>query len=48
VWDVNPAVLMRRKILDGVDGIITSHPARLAEILRKNPQIAQVSQMRGK
>ncbi|HEV2350334.1 MAG TPA: glycerophosphodiester phosphodiesterase family protein [Terriglobia bacterium] len=44
-WDVNPPVLMRRKILDGVDGIITSHPARLAEVLRKNPQITQISQM---
>jgi glycerophosphoryl diester phosphodiesterase len=45
VWDVSPAVLMRRKILDGVDGIITSHPGRLAEVLKKNPQISQISQV---
>jgi glycerophosphoryl diester phosphodiesterase len=41
VWDLNQPVLMRRKILDGVDGIITSYPARLAEVLNKNPQIMQ-------
>lgn len=45
VWDVNQPVLMRRKILDGIDGIITNHPARLAEVLRKNPRIAQNTQM---
>lgn len=45
VWDVNPPVLMRRKILDGVDGIITSHPGRLAEVLKKDPQITQITQM---
>lgn len=45
VWDVNPRVLMRAKILDGVDGIITSHPARLAEVLKKDPQITQIWQM---
>ncbi|MHB8653858.1 MAG: glycerophosphodiester phosphodiesterase [Terriglobia bacterium] len=39
VWDLNQPVLMRRKILDGVDGIITSYPARLAEVLNKNPRI---------
>jgi glycerophosphoryl diester phosphodiesterase len=42
VWDVNQPVLMRRKMLDGVDGIITSYPARLAEVLKKNPQISQI------
>jgi len=39
VWDINQPVLMRRKILDGVDGIITSYPARLAEVLKNRPQI---------
>ena len=43
VWDVNPPVLMRRKFLDGVDGIITSHPRRLAEVLRKRSQVTQIS-----
>jgi len=38
VWDV------RRKMLDGVDAIITRYPARLAEILRRNPQNAQIRQ----
>ncbi len=42
VWDLNRPVLMRRKILDGVDGIITSYPARLADVLRKNPQMTQM------
>lgn len=41
-WDINPPVLMRRKILDGVDGIITSHPARLAEVLNKHPQVSPI------
>jgi len=44
VWDVERPLLMRRKILDGVDGIITRHPARLAEILRKNPEMTQIPQ----
>jgi len=39
VWDVERPLLMGRKILDGVDGIITRYPARLAEILTKNPQM---------
>lgn len=39
VWDLERPALMRRKILDGVDGIITSYPARLAEVLKKHPQI---------
>jgi glycerophosphoryl diester phosphodiesterase len=42
VWDVNAPVLMRRKILDGVDGIITSHPVRLADVLKKHPQISPI------
>ena len=41
VWDLDRPLLMRRKILDGVDGIITSSPARLTEVLKKNPQIVQ-------
>jgi len=32
VWTVNQPHAMNRKILDGVDGIITDYPARLAEI----------------
>jgi glycerophosphoryl diester phosphodiesterase len=32
VWTVNQPEAMRRKIADGVDGIITDHPARLAEM----------------
>ena len=40
-WDVEQPLLMRRKIMDGVDGIITRFPARLAELLNKNPRIAQ-------
>jgi len=42
VWDVNPPVLMRRKILDGVDGIITSHPARFTDVLNRHPQISPI------
>jgi len=45
VWDVERPLLMRRKIVDGVDGIITRHPARLAEVLARNPQITQISPM---
>lgn len=45
VWDLDRPLLMRRKILDGVDGIITSSPARLVEVLKKNPQITQIAQM---
>jgi len=43
-WDVVRRVLMRRKILDGVDGIISSYPGRLAEVLIKHRQIAQMTQ----
>jgi glycerophosphoryl diester phosphodiesterase len=32
VWTVNQPGAMRRKISDGVDGIVTDYPARLAEI----------------
>ncbi len=32
VWDLDQPRWMRRKILEGVDGIITNFPARLAEI----------------
>lgn len=32
VWTVNQPDAMRRKISDGVDGIVTDYPARLAEI----------------
>jgi glycerophosphoryl diester phosphodiesterase len=33
VWDLEQARWMRRKLADGVDGIITRYPAKLAEIL---------------
>ncbi len=33
VWDLEQRVWMRRKISDGVDGIITSHPAKLIAVL---------------
>ena len=33
VWDFEQAAWMRRKLADGVDGIITRYPAKLAEIL---------------
>ena len=45
VWDLDRPLLMRRKILDGVDGIITSYPGRLAEVLKRNPQTTRISQM---
>jgi len=32
-WTVNYPLHMRRKILDGVDGLITNFPARLTEVL---------------
>ncbi len=32
VWDLDQPQWMRRKLLDGVDGIITRYPAKLAEI----------------
>jgi glycerophosphoryl diester phosphodiesterase len=32
-WTVNYPMHMRRKILDGVDGLITNYPARLTEVL---------------
>jgi len=33
VWDLDQALWMRRKIADGVDGIITRYPAELAKIV---------------
>lgn len=32
VWTANQGCTMRRKILDGVDGIITDYPGRLVEV----------------
>jgi len=32
VWDLDQALWMRRKISDGVDGIITRYPAKLVEV----------------
>lgn len=37
-WTVNYPLHMRRKILDGVDGIITNYPARLTEVLQRIEQ----------
>ena len=34
-WDLKRPLLMRRKIIDGVDGIITRYPARLAEVMAR-------------
>jgi glycerophosphoryl diester phosphodiesterase len=33
VWDLEQAAWMRRKLADGVDGIMTRYPAKLVEIL---------------
>jgi len=32
-WTVNYPMHMRRKILEGVDGLITNYPARLTTVL---------------
>ena len=37
-WTVNYHLHMRRKILDGVDGVITNYPARLTEVLQRIEQ----------
>ncbi len=37
-WTVNYPSHMRRKILDGVDGLITNYPARLTEVLNRIEQ----------
>ncbi len=37
-WTVNYPLHMRRKILDGVDGLITNYPARLTEVLNRIQQ----------
>jgi glycerophosphoryl diester phosphodiesterase len=34
-WTVNYPLHMRRKILDGVDGLITNYPARLTNVLER-------------
>jgi glycerophosphoryl diester phosphodiesterase len=34
-WTVNYKLHMRRKILDGVDGLITNYPAKLTEVLER-------------
>lgn len=38
VWDLDQPRWMRRKISDGVDGIVTDYPARLAEVLAGMPR----------
>jgi glycerophosphoryl diester phosphodiesterase len=37
-WTVNYPLHMRRKILDGVDGLITNYPARLTQVLERIEQ----------
>jgi glycerophosphoryl diester phosphodiesterase len=37
-WTVNYPLHMRRKILDGVDGLITNYPARLTKVLERIEQ----------
>jgi glycerophosphoryl diester phosphodiesterase len=37
-WTVNYPAHMRRKILDGVDGLITNYPARLTQVLERIEQ----------
>ena len=34
-WAVDQPARMKRKLADGVDGIVTNYPARLAEVLRR-------------
>ena len=34
-WTVNHPVHMRRKLLDGADGVITNYPARLTEVVNR-------------
>jgi glycerophosphoryl diester phosphodiesterase len=36
VWTVNEVAAMQRLLDLGVDGIMTDHPQRLLELLRKN------------
>ncbi len=38
-WTVNYPLHMRRKILDGVDGLITNYPARLTAVLARFEQV---------
>ena len=38
-WTVNHPLHMRRKILDGVDGLITNYPARLTAVLARFEQV---------
>ena len=42
VWDLDQALWMRRKISDGVDGIITRYPAKLVEVVGSKQQPAGV------
>ena len=38
-WTVDQSARMERKIVEGVDGIITNYPARLAEVLRRQESL---------
>jgi len=38
-WTVNYPLHMRRKILDGVDGLITNYPARLTKVVERIEQL---------
>jgi glycerophosphoryl diester phosphodiesterase len=40
-WTVDQPARMERKISEGVDGIITNYPARLAEVLRRHESEAR-------
>jgi glycerophosphoryl diester phosphodiesterase len=44
-WTVNYPLHMRRKILDGVDGLITNYPARLTKVLERLEQAQHKGQM---
>jgi glycerophosphoryl diester phosphodiesterase len=43
-WTVDQPARMERKIAEGVDGIITNYPARLAEVLRRHESEVSVAE----
>jgi len=45
-WTVDQPARMERKITEGVDGIITNYPARLAEVLRSQESKAGIHKSR--
>ena len=40
-WTVNYPLHMRRKILDGVDGLITNYPARLTQVMERIERVRE-------